>query len=231
MLEHLGDKLVLRIDIAGRALELDFITILMSWIVMLILIGLALWLRKGLREEVEAEPSSRQVMMEYLIEILDEQFLRAFESDMLRKRLFAFVSTLFLFTLVSNWISVIPGFQSPTRDLNVPLGFAFLVFFLSHYYGMKINGTGTYLKSFFEPYPFMAPLNVISEVAKPLSHSFRLFGNVFGGAVLVAVVSAKLIPFVLPAFLQIFYGLFIGAVQAFVFALLAVAYINVAVEG
>ena len=93
-----------------------------------------------------------------------------------------------------------------------------------------MNGTGKYLKSFIEPYPFMAPLNVISEVAKPLSHSFRLFGNVFGGAVLIAVISSTIIPYVLPALLQIFYGLFIGAIQAFVFVLLAVAYINVAVE-
>ncbi|MFP4507644.1 MAG: F0F1 ATP synthase subunit A [Candidatus Acetothermia bacterium] len=229
MLEHLGEKLVLKFggpDMFG----LDIITLLMSWVVMALIIGFAWWLRKGLEQDVEEEPSGRLIVLESLINLLEEQFADAFESERLRTQLYSFISTLFLFITVSNWISIVPGLSSPTQDFNIPLSFALLVFLVSHYYGMRINGTGTYLKSFAEPYPFMLPMNVISEIAKPISHSFRLFGNVFGGAVLISVLTARLIPILLPAFFQAFYGLFIGAIQAFVFALLAVSYINVAVQ-
>lgn len=230
MLEHLGEKLVFTFDLAGRSVNIDIITIFMTWVVMLIIIGFAWWLRRGLTEDVEDEPTGRLVVLESLVELFEDQLVSGFESEVLRRKLFSFISTLFLFLLVSNWVSVVPGLSSPTEDLNVPFGLAFLVFILSHYYGMKINGSKRYLKSFFEPYAFMLPLNLISEVAKPLSHSFRLFGNVFGGAILITVIAAKLIPYLMPALLDIFYGLFIGAIQAFVFVLLAVAYINVAVE-
>ena len=81
-----------------------------------------------------------------------------------------------------------------------------------------------------EPYAFMLPLNIVGEISRPLSHAFRLFGNIFGGAILITVISANLIPVLLPAGLNAFFGLFFGAIQAFVFAILAVAYINAAVE-
>lgn len=229
MLEHLGEKLVLRIG-GSDILGLDIMTLIMSWVVMGIIIGFAWWLRKGLEQGVEEEPSARLVILESLITLLEEQFSEAFESERLQVQLFSFISTIFLFITVSNWVSIVPGLTSPTQDFNIPLSFALLVFLASHYYGMKMNGTGRYLKSFAEPYAFMLPMNIISEIAKPISHSFRLFGNVFGGAVLISVLTAKLIPILLPAFFQAFYGLFIGVIQAFVFALLAVSYINVAVE-
>ncbi|MFB6291440.1 MAG: F0F1 ATP synthase subunit A [Candidatus Bipolaricaulia bacterium] len=229
MLEHLGEKLVLQFG-DSAIYGLDIITIFMSWLVMAIIIGFAWWLRQGLNQDVEAEPSGRLVVLESLIDLLEKQFADAFEEEQLRVQLFSFISTLFLFITVSNWISIVPGLSSPTQDFNIPLSFALLVVFISHYYGMKINGTGRYLKSFTEPYAFMLPMNIISEIAKPLSHSFRLYGNIFGGAVLITVLTAKLIPVLLPAIFQMFYGLFIGAIQAFVFALLAVSYINVAVE-
>jgi len=229
MLEHLGEKLVLQFG-DSAIFGLDVISLIMSWVVMAVIIGFAWWLRQGLNQDVEEEPSGRLVVLESMIELLEKQFSDAFEKDQLQVQLFSFISTLFLFITVSNWISIVPGLSSPTQDFNITISFALLVFFISHYYGMRINGTGKYLKSFSEPYAFMLPMNIISEIAKPLSHSFRLYGNVFGGAVLISVLTAKLIPVLLPAIFQMFYGLFIGAIQAFVFALLAVSYINVAVE-
>jgi len=229
MLEHLGEKLVLQFG-DSAIFGLDVIALIMSWVVMAIIIGFAWWLRQGLNQDVEEEPSGRLVVLESMIELLEKQFSDAFEKDQLQVQLFSLISTLFLFITVSNWISIVPGLSSPTQDFNITISFALLVFFISHYYGMRINGTGKYLKSFTEPYAFMLPMNLISEIAKPLSHSFRLYGNVFGGAVLISVLTAKLIPVLLPAIFQMFYGLFIGAIQAFVFALLAVSYINVAVE-
>jgi len=138
---------------------------------------------------------------------------------------------LFLFVLVANWLSVVPYLDSPTRDLNVTLSLALLVFAMSQILAIRAKGARGFLKGFVAPYPFMLPLNLVGEISKPLSHAFRLFGNVFAGSILVSVVMAKFAPVVVPVGLNAFYGLFMGAIQAFVFAILAVAYINVAVEG
>lgn len=87
-----------------------------------------------------------------------------------------------------------------------------------------------YWKGYLEPMPFMLPLNIIGELSKPMSHAFRLFGNVLAGTILITVVMAKFAPIIVPSGLHLIFGLFFGGIQAFVFAILAVAYINVAVE-
>lgn len=230
MLEHLGEKLILHISIGDFSLRFDLITVIMSWVVIALLVLLALWLRRGLRQEIEEEPNRIQAMVDALVDLLRGQLTSSFASEKLARELFPFISTLFLFVLFSNWISVIPYCDSPTRDLNVTFSLALMVFFMSQALAFRMKGGRRYLKGFIEPYPFMLPLNIVGEIAKPVSHAFRLFGNIFGGAILLAVVSTELIPVVVPAALNAFFGLFIGAIQAFVFAMLAVAYINVAVE-
>jgi len=230
MLEHLGEKLILHVTIGDFSLSFDLVTIIMSWVVIVLLVVLALWLRRGLRQEIEEKPNRIQAMVDALVDLLKGQLTSSFASEKLARELFPFISTLFLFVLLSNWLSVIPYCDSPTKDLNVTLSLALLVFFVSHWFAFRMKGGRRYLKGFIEPYPFMLPLNIVGEIAKPVSHAFRLFGNIFGGAILLAVVSAELIPVVVPAALNAFFGLFIGAIQAFVFAMLAVAYINVAVE-
>ncbi|MFW6013114.1 MAG: F0F1 ATP synthase subunit A, partial [Candidatus Bipolaricaulota bacterium] len=159
-MERLGEKLVLQVNLLGMDLGLDIVTIGMTWIVMLVIILLAFWLRRGLSQDPEKPPSRRIVILEAIMELVEKQVVSGFESKRLRDELFSFSATLLLFLLFSNWLSVIPALQSPTRNLNVPIGLALLVFVMSHYYGMKMNGPGKYLKSFFEPYPFMAPLNI-----------------------------------------------------------------------
>lgn len=232
MSEHLGEKLILTLRLGGYELSFDLVTIIVSWVVMLVLVIGALLLRRGLRGPQE-EPSRRQALLEMAIGMFQRQFGEGFRSRELGTRLFPVVATIFLFVLLSNWISVIPGFSSPTADLNVTLSLGLMVFFLSHYYGMRRKGFLRYAKGFIEPktlFPLSLVLNLAGELAKPISHSFRLFGNVLGGGILAAVITS-LIPIALPTLIHAFYGLFIGAVQAFIFALLAVAYIGIAVEG
>ncbi|MEE9542001.1 MAG: F0F1 ATP synthase subunit A [Candidatus Bipolaricaulota bacterium] len=230
MLEHLGEKLILHVSVGSFSFSFDLLAIIMSWIVIIVLVVVALILRRGLGQDIEEKPSRTQAILESLIDLLKGQLTSSFSSDRLARELFPFVSTIFMFVLVSNWLSVIPYCESPTKDLNVTLSLALLVFVMSQLLAVRMRGGIRYLKGFLEPYPFMLPLNIVSEIAKPISHSFRLFGNTFGGAILVTVVSAKFAPVLVPAGLNAFYGLFIGAIQAFVFALLTVAYINVAVE-
>jgi len=223
MLEHLGKKLILHVSIGSFSLRFDLIVTIMSWVVIALLVGLALYLRRGLRQGIEEKPNRIQAALNTLMGLLERQLTSSFASERLARELFPFISTLFLYVLVSNWLSIIPYFESPAANLNVTLSLALLVFITSQVLALRIKGGKKYFHGFIEPYSFMLPLNIVGEVAKPISPAFRLYGNTFAGAVLIVVVSAKLVPLVLPAALNVFFGLFIGAIQAFVFAILAVA--------
>jgi len=229
-LTHLGEKQILIIRLFGAQIHVDWRTIVMSWIVMAILIVLALWLRRGLRQPVEDKPNRTQAALDALIDLLRSQLTASFASEQLAIRMFPFISTLFLYVLVSNWLGIFPYLESPTQNLNVTLGLAFVVFFISQYLAVRHRGLKKYLKGFLEPIPVLLPMNIIGEVARPLSHAFRLFGNILAGTFLITVIMVKFAPIAVPTVLTMVFTLFFGAIQAFVFAILAVAYINVAIE-
>jgi len=165
-----------------------------------------------------------------LIDLLQGQLTSSFSSEKLAIEMFPFISTLFLFVLFSNWLGIVPGLSSPTQNLNITMGLALMVFAVSQILAMRAKGMKAYWKGYLEPMPFMLPLNIIGELSKPMSHAFRLFGNVLAGTILITVVMAKFAPIIVPSGLHLIFGLFFGGIQAFVFAILAVAYINVAVE-
>lgn len=150
------------------------------------------------------------------------------------------VASLFLFICLANWSGMF-FFEEPTRDLNTTLGLGLLCFFVAHLAAIRYKGLGRYIMDYFEPMieikgvkipnVVFAPLNLIGEVGKLISHSFRLYGNILGGAIIMQVVSNLSRFIVLPIGLNLFFGLFVGAVQAFVFAMLALTYVAVLVEG
>lgn len=146
-------------------------------------------------------------------------------------RYFPLIMATFLFVLISNWMGMIPFLSEPTRDLNTTLALALVGIAVAHASAIKVKGVKGYFRSYFEPFIFMFPLNVIGEFAKVLSLSFRLFGNIMGGAVIILVVSQLVRQLVLPPLLQMFFGVFVGAIQAFVFAMLTMTYISLAREG
>lgn len=124
-----------------------------------------------------------------------------------------------------------PKFEEPTKDYNVPAGMALLfVIIIGHGAHMRKHGFLGYVKSYFDPGGIMGvvmfPLNVVGKVAEFVSISFRLFGNIFGGAVIIVVVSSLLHHLILPVGLLGFFGVFVGTVQAFVFTMLALTYIS-----
>jgi F-type H+-transporting ATPase subunit a len=231
MVGPIGQKLIANFSIGGFSFSIDLVAMIMSWIVIVLLVILALILRRSLNQDVDEKPNRVQALLDTLIDLIKSQLTSSFASDKLARELFPFVATLFMFITLSNCISIIPYFESPTKDLNVTLSFALLVFIMSQVFAIRRKGIGKYMKGFIEPYPFMLPLNIVGEIAKPLSHSFRLFGNMFGGAIMLSIVYTFLVTsWVFPVVLNLFFGLFQGVIQAFVFSLLAVAYINVAVE-
>lgn len=131
------------------------------------------------------------------------------------------------------------GIEEPTRSVNTDLAIAILVFILCQLYGIKNKGLYRYIRNFADdPFPMKGPLiiffflnpffylNVIGTFANVVSHSFRLFGNIFGGGMIIVIVSSLLQHFLVPVGLFAFFGLFAGLVQAFVFTMLAVTYLQ-----
>jgi F-type H+-transporting ATPase subunit a len=194
---------------------------------MLIIIGLALLGRRRL----EKYPGRVQSLTEMIIESFDGMIQETMGS--VGRRYFPLIVTMFFFVSFSNWISVIPSMKSPTSDLNTTLGLGILTFLVAQGSGVVAKGPLNYIKGFFEPY-LIAPLalfiNIAGEAGKTISHSFRLFGNVLGGGIIIVVISGLLGPlsFPLGAAMSAFFGLFIGLIQAFVFTILALMYITVA---
>jgi len=142
--------------------------------------------------------------------------------------------TIGLFILVCNWLAFIPsgdpGFLAPpTGDVNLPLALALIVFFTVHYNSFKSRGIRGYFKHYAQPYAALTPINIIEEITKPITLTFRLFGNIFSGVLMITVIVTLIPPFASWIGLAVwkpFDELFIGAIQAFIFALLTIMYLG-----
>ena len=209
----------------GTNLVFNTETIIMTWIVMggLILFGFLASRKAGII------PNPFQVVAEMFIKAFYGLTLDALDEDM-AKKYFPLICGLFMFLLLCNWIGIIPKLSEPTKDLNTTLGLGFLGFVIAHYSGIKVKGFKAYTKEYLQPIFFMAPLNVISELAKVVSISFRLYGNIMGGAIIILVVSHLVYSLILPPVLVLFFGLFVGGIQAFVFTMLTLVYISLQVK-
>jgi len=146
------------------------------------------------------------------------------------ERFISYVTALGLFILLSNLLGLIPGLKSPTADVVVPLGFALTTFAYYHYHGIRANGVG-YIKQFLGPVWWLAwllfPIEVISHCARVLSLTVRLFANMFAGD-LLTMVAFSIIPIGIPL-LAIGLHLGVAVIQAYVFMLLAMIYLSLAV--
>jgi F-type H+-transporting ATPase subunit a len=146
------------------------------------------------------------------------------------ERFVSYLTALFLFILLSNLLGLIPGLESPTANVVVPLGFALVTFIYYHYHGLRSNGLA-YIKQFLGPvwwlYPLLLPIEIISHLARVLSLTVRLFANMFAGD-LLTLAFFSLIPIGIPL---VFLGLHLGVavIQAYVFLLLASIYLSLAV--
>ena len=213
------------LNLLGLNVVLNTQTIIMTWIVMACLILFAYLATR----KISFSPNPFQVIAELIVNAFYGLTRDALDEEM-AKKYFPLICSLFMFLLLSNWLGVIPKLHEPTKDLNTPLGLGIMGFFIAHYSGIKAKGFKKYGKEYCEPIFFMIPLNVIGELAKVISISFRLFGNIMGGAIIILVVSHLVYSLVLPPFLICFFGLFIGTIQAFVFTMLTLVYISVQVK-
>ena len=219
----LGKLLGLDIDLGAFGL-LNYHTIYMTWIV----IGALLVFAFLATRKIDFLPNPFQVVGELIVSSFYGLTKDALDEEM-AKKYFPLICALFMFLVLSNWLGTFPKLEEPTKDLNTPLGLGIMGFFIAHYAGIKAKGFG-YIKEYFEPIFFMAPLNVIGELSKVVSISFRLYGNMVGGAIIILVVSHLIQSLVLPPFLMVFFNIFIGTIQAFVFTMLTLVYISVQVK-
>lgn len=152
------------------------------------------------------------------------------------------MGTLMIFLVCANLWGLV-GFRAPTADLNTTFALSILTFFMIHGNSIRRKGVGGWLKgTFFEPVAVMAPLNLISEVATPVSLAFRLFGNIVGGMIIMALVYNALgtilggvlpIPIFelgIPAVLHAYFDVFAGVLQAFIFTMLTMVFVSMAMD-
>jgi F-type H+-transporting ATPase subunit a len=219
---NLGELHQLIVSLAGWKMVFNIEPIVMSWIVIAALLTFGTF---AVRKR-DLIPRRLQIIGELIV----GQIYQLTEDAMDKEKADKFaplVVALFLFLTVSNWLGIIPFLEEPTKDLNTPLALGIMGFVLAHYVGITSKGLKAYLSEYFEPFFIMMPLNLIGELAKIVSISFRLFGNIMGGSIIILVVSHLTFSVVLPPFLNAFFGLFVGTIQAFVFTMLTIVYISV----
>jgi len=224
-MDDLGRIHQLIVPFLGHNMTFNLDVILMTWIVIISLLVFGFLATRNKR----VIPGPVQVVGELFV----SQFFGLTEDALdkeLGKKYGPLICALFMFLLLSDWIGMIPHLHEPTKDLNTPLSMGLMGFVIAHYAGIRAKGFKAYIKAYFEPIFFMMPLNLIGELAKVVSISFRLFGNIMGGSIIILVVSYLTYSILLPPFLNAFFGIFIGAIQAFVFTMLTIVYIAVQVK-
>ena len=220
-MEELTEVSQLTLKLFGLNLVFNTETITMTWVVMALLILFGFLATR----KIDFLPNPFQIVGELLVSAFHDLTNDALDEEMGRKY-FPLICSLFMFLILSNWLGVFPKLSEPTKDLNTPLGLGIMGFFIAHYVGIKTKGFKKYAKEYMEPIFFMAPLNIIGELAKVVSISFRLYGNIMGGAIIILVVSHLVYSLILPPLLVFFFGIFVGSIQAFVFTMLTLVYIS-----
>lgn len=197
-----------------------------SWVVMALLIGLGAMASR----RITMVPAGAQNVFEVIISGLEEFMVEITGEE--GRAFFPFIATLFLFILTCNLIGLVPGFYSPTANINTPLSMALCTFIYTHYLGVKFHGA-KYVKHFLGPVPAMAPLffpiELVGHTARVLSLTFRLFGNIFGEDLVLLILLFLAGKFLAPLPMM-FLAVFTSTVQAFIFTLLSIMYFTGSIE-
>lgn len=241
-----GAKVLFKIPILGGIPITE--TVVNTWIVMALLVIVSIVLTRGLKIR---PTSKRQIIAEYLVGMVNKLVHENMGAKFMRY--VPFIGALFSLSMFSSLISLV-GMYSPTGDLSTCLAWALLVFVLITYYKIRTQHIGGYLKGFTEPVFIMTPLNIIGEVATPISMAFRHFGNIASGAVVTLLIYSGLsalstavlglipgatgqllsqIPIFqvgIPAVLSLYFDVFTSVLQAFIFCMLTMMYIRLACE-
>jgi F-type H+-transporting ATPase subunit a len=193
-----------------------------TWVIMAALVAGSILITRSL----SLVPSATQAALELVVDTVDGQIRDTMRVEPAPYR--AFIGTLFAFIFVANWSTLIPSVEPPTAHLETDAALALLVFVAVIWFGIRAVGVRGYLATFASPNPIMIPLNFIESVTRTFSLLVRLFGNVMSGVFVIGIVlslAGLLVPIPLMAL-----DLLTGAVQAYIFAILAMVFIAGAVS-
>ncbi|MDC0832800.1 F0F1 ATP synthase subunit A [Geitlerinema sp. CS-897] len=194
-------------------------TIAYTWLVMAILVLGSWWVTRQLTSEPTI--SKWQNVLEIIVKTINDQIRDAADRD--PAPFLPFIGTLFLFVGLANLLTLFPVYESPAGSLSTTIALALCTFIAVPLFGIRDSGLIGYLKHYFEPSPWMFPFQVIGEISRIISLAVRLFGNVMSGSFLVAIL-LLILPILFPALMRLF-GMAIGLIQAYVFAVLSLVYI------
>ena len=235
-------------EFLGMTFNMD--TIWVTLVAGAIVIGLGFWARAKLTEKTDDHvPTKIQLVWETVVNQVNTQV----EENLGRVHPYVvpLATALFFFILTANWLEVIPTelnekthlLPSPTADTNLTYAMALLAMVSVWVYGIRVKGVKGYFKHYLEPYPWMLPLEVLQDLLKPVTLALRLFGNIFAGGIMIALIAGlvSLAPAHIPVgsaltivfniIWKLFDTLFLGGLQAFIFALLTVLYFGMAAAG
>jgi F-type H+-transporting ATPase subunit a len=197
--------------------------VLVTWAIMALLVTGGIVVTRRMARV----PSATQEVFELIVDTVDSQIRDTMQVEPAPYR--AFIGTLFAFIFAANWSTLIPGIEPPTAHLETDAALALLVFLAVIWFGVRAGGVGGYLRTFATPSPIMIPLNFVESITRTFSLLVRLFGNVMSGVFMIGIVlslAGLLVPIPLMAL-----DLLTGAVQAYIFAILAMVFIAGAVGG
>lgn len=197
---------------------LAFSVSLLTSIALTALLGLTAW---WFGRRLELLPRNVQVVLEVAVEVMEDAVAQVAGSH--TRRIMPFIASLWLFLVCANLLGLVPGLDSPTRDLSVTAALALLVFFSVHWFGIRASGLRRYLQHYLAPSPILLPFHLISEVTRTVALAVRLFGNMMSlemAAMLILLVGGFLVPVPI-LMLHVVEAL----VQAYIFGMLALIYV------
>lgn len=195
-----------------------------SWIIMAVFLIAGILLTRGLK--VEGKLSKRQLFIEMCVDKMRTFFHNVMGPD--GDRYIPWMMTVAVYIGACNMCGIF-GFKSPTKELNVTVGLALTSIILVQYAGIHKKGTKGWLKSFAKPVPIVLPINLLELVIKPMSLCFRLFGNIIGAFIIMKLIES-VVPVAIPVALSLYFDIFDGFIQAYVFVFLTSLYIQEAIE-
>lgn len=252
-MEQIGERLIwYYIPLTDVAIPLGGINVLTVFNTFVVMAALYALCRMAVRKLTD-EPTRGQFMLESYVGVFDDLVSSSLEFDKREdnRKFFPLIASLFMFLLIANFMGFPPSplFEEPTADINVTLSLGIMGMVIATACGVRFKGLLGYISELMGPMwsqpgapigaqiagklsaLFFFPLNVIGELAKIVSISFRLFGNIIGGAIIITVVSTLVYNFAwLAVGLDGFFIFFVGTVQAFVFTMLTLTYIAVAIK-
>ena len=209
------------VEFLGMQFHLDtiYMGILSSVIVLVIAIAAT--------RSLKVVPTGR---MQNMIEIIVEGLLEQIDNNIGPKgrTVAPLVITLFIFLLIANWVGLVPGLTSPTNDINCNLGLALMIVLVVNVLGVKEKGFAGHFGHFLKPHFMFLPINLVEEIAKPVTLSARLFGNILAGEILLVILT-KLVPYFIPS-IWLAFSIFVGIIQAGIFTMMSMTYLANALQ-